>query len=168
MGVLRFLTMRKIEERVRDAVREISDLAAVLVFGSRARGEEREESDLDVAVLPAKDLGTGEESALARHRLQKRLLVALADLAPEGRVDVIFLDEASVTLRQRVMEQGRMAECRDPAPWQALRVATMKEYGDSEWFRRIYRRELRKRLTEGRPRGRSAPARKPLERAREF
>lgn len=47
-----------------------------------------------------------------------------------------------MTLRQRVMEQGRMAECRDPGPWQALRVATMKEYGDSEWFRRIDRREL--------------------------
>lgn len=165
-GVLRFPVMPTIEERVRSAVREIPGLAAVLVFGSRARGDEREGSDLDVAVLPGKDLGAGEDYALARHRLQKRLLVALADLAPEGRVDVIFLDEAPVTLRQRVMEQGRMAECRDPAPWQTLRVATMKEYGDSEWFRRIYRRELRKRLTEGRPNGRSARAREPLERAR--
>lgn len=158
--------MPTIEERVRDAVREIPGLAAVLVFGSRARGDERASSDLDVAVLPSRDEGEGENAALRRHRLQKRLLVALAGLAPEGRVDVIFLDEAPVTLRQRVMEQGRMAECRDPAPWQALRVATMKEYGDSEWFRRIYRRELRKRLTEGRPSGRSARARKPLERAR--
>lgn len=51
--------MPTVEERVRDAVRDIPGLAAVLVFGSRARRDEREGSDLDVAILPAKDLGVG-------------------------------------------------------------------------------------------------------------
>jgi hypothetical protein len=77
--------------------------------------------------------------------------VALADLAPEGRVDVVLLDRAPDTLRQRVMEHGRMVLCRDPAAWKALRVATMKEYGDREWARRMYREALRRRLLEGRP-----------------
>ncbi len=157
--------MPPIEEQVRNAVAEIPDISVLLVFGSRGRHEPHPGSDLDVAVLPRPDEGDEDDSRL-RHRLQKSLAVALADLAPEGRVDVVFLDEAPDTLRQRVMEEGRMVLCRDPAAWRALRVKTMKEYGDREWWRRLYRRELRRRLLEGRPSGRSGRARKPLEHAR--
>jgi predicted nucleotidyltransferase len=146
----------------------IPGIAVLLVFGSRARGNERPGSDLDVALLPEIDpAAKREDAALLRHRLQKRLAVALSDLAPGGRVDVVFLDTAPDTMRQRVMEQGRMILCRDEPAWRALRIRTMREYGDREWFRRIYRRELRRRLLEGRPSERSARHRKPLARARE-
>lgn len=46
------------------------------------------------------------------------------------------------------MEEGRMVLCRDLAAWKALRVRTMKEYGDRVWWRSIYRRGLRRRLLE--------------------
>lgn len=157
--------MEHIEERVREAVEEIPGVGVLLVFGSHGRGEARLGSDLDVAVLPRPDVGD-EDGSRFRHRLQKRLAVALAGLAPEGRVDVVFLDEAPDTLRQRVMEEGRMVLCCDSGAWKALRVRTMKEYGDRAWWRSLYRRGLRRRLLEGRPSGRSARARKPLERAR--
>ena len=158
--------MEPVEEQVRRAVEELHGVSVLLVFGSRARGGNvRPGSDLDVAVLPGPEDGE-ENEQLFRHRLQKRLAVALAELAPEGRVDVVFLDEAPDTLRQRVMEEGRMVLCRDPDAWKALRIRTMKEYGDRQWWRRLYRRELRRRLIEGRPSGRSARTREPLERAR--
>lgn len=159
--------MSDLEQRVHDAVAEIPGVTTLLVFGSRARGDERPDSDLDVAILADADHDPEKEDAQYRRlQLQKRLLVALADLAPEGRVDVVFLDEAPVTLRQRVMEQGRMILCRDPETWKALRVQTMREYGDSIWFRRIYRRALKRRLQERRPSDRSARTREPLGRAR--
>jgi len=157
--------MATLEQRIRDAIEDTGGILALLVFGSRARGDERPGSDLDIAVLSAYEQET-EEGDLLRHRLQKRLSVDLSDLAPEGRVDVVFLETAPDTLRQRVMEQGRMVLCHDREAWVALRIRTMKEYGDREWFRRIYRRELRRRLLEGRPSDRSARARKPLEHAR--
>lgn len=157
--------MAELEAQVRELVEGIPGIAVLLIFGSRARGEARPGSDLDVALLPAVEAGV-EMQSLFRHRLQKNVAVALAELASGGRVDVVFLDEAPDTLRQRVMEQGRMVLCRDPEAWHALRVATMKEYGDREWARRIYRQALRRRLMEGRPSGRSARAREPLERAR--
>jgi len=157
--------MEPVEEQVRRAVAEIAGVSVLLVFGSRARGEPHAGSDLDVAVLPHPGGGDADDSRF-RHQLQKSLAVALAHLAPQGRVDVVFLDEAPDTLRQRVMEEGRLVLCRNPAAWKALRVKTMKEYGDREWWRSLYRRELRRRLLEGRPSGRSARAREPLERAR--
>lgn len=157
--------MEPIEEQVRRAVAEIPGVSVLLVFGSRGRGKARPGSDLDVAVLPRPEPG-GRDDSRFRHRLQKSLAVALAHLAPEGRVDVVFLDEAPDTLRQRVMEQGRLVLCHDPAAWKALRVQTMKEHGDRLWWRSLYRRGLRRRLLEDKPSGRSARARKPLERAR--
>lgn len=151
------------EEQLRDSVTGIPNLAILVLFGSRARGCERPDSDLDIAILPAAD---APDEASTRLHLQLEVIKALADLAPDGRVDTVFLDEAPAALRQKVMEHGRMILCRDEAAWKRLRVATMKEYGDQEWARRIYRRALKKRLLEGRPNGRSANTGQPLERLR--
>ena len=87
------------------------------------------DSDLDVAVL------SDTADSRARRYLQADLAVALAHLAPEGRVDVILLDEAPVDLRQAIMESGRVLLDRDPEAWKELRVRTMREYGDSEYYR---------------------------------
>lgn len=157
--------MSHLREQIRERVAQIAGIGVLVLFGSRARRQDRPDSDLDLAVLPEPDPDRDDE-ALFRHRLQKRLAVALADLVPRGRVDVLFLDEAPDTLRQRVMEQGQMVLCRTPDAWKALRVRTMKEYGDREWARNLYRRKLRRRLLEGGSSGRSARTRQPLERAR--
>lgn len=150
-------------ERIRQAVEEIPGIDALLVFGSRARGTARPDSDLDIAFLPT--AGYRPPPGLAGN-LRVQIMVALAHLAPEGRVDAISLDQAPATLRQRVMEHGRMVLCRDPAAWKALRLRTMKEYGDQQWARRMFRRALRQRILEGRPSGRSARAYQSFERAR--
>lgn len=131
----------------------IEGISSLLVFGSRARGTARPDSDLDVAVLPS--LG---DDPQARRRLQTRLAVALADLAPEGRVDVVFLDEASDLLRQRVLETGCLLIDRDPRAFRDLRVRTMREYGDREWVRDLMRAAQKRRLEQGEPSGRSARA----------
>ncbi len=149
-------------KRIREAVLEIPGIAALLVFGSRARDTARSDSDLDVAFLPT--AGYRPPPGLAND-LRIRITVALSHLAPGGRVDAVPLDRAPATLRQRVMEQGQMVLCRDPAAWKALRLRTMKEYGDQQWARVMFRRALRRRVLEGRPSGRSARTFQSFERA---
>lgn len=152
--------MEELETEVRRAVEGVPGIAALLIFGSRARGDAGAMSDLDIAVLPRSGGEVDPDAPGLERDLRIRLMVALSHLAPEGRVDVVRLDLAPDTLRQCVMVEGKMVLCRDPAAWKALRVATMKEYGDREWARRIYRRALRKRLVEGRrTRGRSGHSR---------
>ncbi len=80
--------MPPLDEDILRAVRDRPGIATLAVFGSRARGAHRPDSDLDVAVLP------DTADSRARRYLQADLAVALAHLAPEGRVDVILLDEA--------------------------------------------------------------------------
>jgi predicted nucleotidyltransferase len=149
--------MEELAQRVREAVADLP-VAVLVIFGSRARGRARPDSDLDVAVLPeALD-------DLDRRRLQVALISALGDLVPGERVDVVFLDEAPELLRQRVMEHGQVVVCRDPARWRELRVRTMREHADREPIRRLLREAQHKRLTEGRPSGRSGRALRSLER----
>jgi predicted nucleotidyltransferase len=150
--------MTALDDEIARLAAPLPGISALLVFGSRARGNPRPESDLDVAVLPAT------EDPRARRCLQADLAVALADLAPEGRVDVILLDEAPVLLRQRTLETGRLVLCRDRRAWSDLRVATMREYGDQEWARRLYREGQIRRFERGEPNGRSGRALRSLER----
>ena len=151
--------MDDLDSRIAHALEPIPAIAALAVFGSRARGTHRPDSDLDVAIIPS----------VADDRSRRHLLadtaVALADLAPEGRVDVVLLDEATDVLRQRVFETGRLVLCRDPAAWRDLRVRTMREYGDREWVRNLMIEAQKKRLEEGKTSGRSAKALRSLGRA---
>ena len=149
--------MEEFLQRVREAVAGLP-VSILVVFGSRARGRERPDSDLDVAVLPSVH---GASSPLG---LRALLASALSHLAPEGRVDVVLLDEAPELLRQRIMESGRVVICREPRAWRDLRVATMREHADREYYRRLLREAQRRRLTEGRSSGRSGRALRSLER----
>jgi len=138
-----------LDDQILAAVQDIPGIAVLVVFGSRARGNPRPDSDLDVAVLP--DTADSRE----RWHLQGRIASALADLAPDDRVDVVLLDEAGVVLRQRIMESGRVLLCRDSEAWKELRVRTMREYADGERSRSLFREAQIRRLERGEPSGRS-------------
>jgi len=139
-----------LDRRIREATETIPGIDVLVVFGSRAKGSARPDSDLDVAVLPAADFSGSLAQFLGGIAAQ------LAELAPDGRVDVVLLDHASDVLRQRIMEHGRVVLCRNEKAWKELRVRTMREYGDGEWFRRRVRAGLRRQLLGdedvGRPR----------------
>lgn len=151
--------MPPLDDEITHQAEPIEGISALLVFGSRAAGTERPDSDLDVAVLPS----VGDDPT-ARRKLQTRIAVALADLAPEGRVDVVLLDEATDLLRQRVLETGRLLICRDPVAFRDLRVRTMREYGDREWVRELMLTAQKRRLEQGEPSGRSPRALESLRR----
>jgi predicted nucleotidyltransferase len=138
------------------------EIVAAALFGSRATGHARADSDLDLAILPATS------DSEARRRLQVQVAVELADLAPDGRVDVVLLDEAPETVRHNILAHGRLVLCRDRAAWKELRVRTMREHGDREPLRRLLRRAQKRRLQEGPTSGRSGRALESLERTRDL
>ena len=151
--------MTKLDEHLALAVEGIPGIAAMALFGSRATGSARPDSDLDVAILPSPE-------AVSRRTLQVSVAVALADFAPEGRVDVVLLDEAPELLRHQVLSTGRLVLCRDIKAWRALLVETMREHGDREWARDLLRRAQARRLERGEPSGRSGHAVQSLRRTR--
>ena len=134
------LAMLEIDSAILAALRDVPEIVALAIFGSRARGSSRPDSDLDVAVLFVDGV---RESGW---RLQGRVAACLSGLAPGGRVDVVVLDEVPELLRQRIFETGRVLLLKDERRWQELRVQTMREHGDREPYRRMLREAQARRL----------------------
>jgi len=148
-----------LEQRILDAVAPLSGIETLVLFGSHATGRARPDSDLDVAVLPKVEVES-------RRKLQLDVIGALMDLAAEGRVDVVLVDEAPVVFRQRIMEHGRVLFGADSRAWQQLRFETMREYADTAYHRRLYREKQAERLLKGERSGRSGIALETLRRTR--
>ena len=79
-----------------------TDVAAVWLFGSRAGGRPRADSDADVAVLLRE--GAPTPGLLA----QARLADLLAEALDVPRVDLLLLDGAPLELQARVVLDGRL------------------------------------------------------------
>lgn len=91
------------------------------LFGSRASGEAQAHSDADVAVMPSRPLGL-----LQRERLALGLTRALG--VPD--VDLVALDQASLELRGRVVQDGRLIYSADEPARVGFEVRTRSEYFD--------------------------------------
>jgi len=109
--------------------------AAVLVFGSRAKGRESPGSDYDIAILIAGP-APGWESV---RRLQLDLEETLG-----AEVDLVILDDASPILAMQVLRDGRALVCRDPQALENFTVATLTDYADLK----IVRAPIERRLME--------------------
>lgn len=103
------------------------DVRLAYVFGSGARGELRPGSDLDVAVLFAR------EPAL---EALDRLSFDLSEAA--GRtVDLVLLGTAPPLLAHEVVSTGRLLVCRDEEERVAFETRTAARYLDTARLRRV-------------------------------
>lgn len=108
-------------------------MIAVYLFGSFARGTERQQSDVDVAILyadtPAKTLDglpLTLEEGLERHL---------------GRaVQVVVLNHVSADLIHRVLMDGKLLIDRDPSSRIQFEVRARDEYFDLQPILRRYRK----------------------------
>jgi predicted nucleotidyltransferase len=83
-------------EALRGALGRRQDLGFAILFGSRARGSARPDSDVDIAISPTRALSISEENALA---LELERCVGAS-------VDLVVLDRAPPALRWRIARDG--------------------------------------------------------------
>ncbi len=119
-------TIRRLVEQV---VADDSRVLAVYLFGSRARGEALEGSDLDLAVLLAEPFGVMELLAL-EDRLERALGVP---------TDLIDLGKASAFLALDVI-RGERIYCTDSTRCDEFDLYVLRRAGDLEPFERERRR----------------------------
>ncbi|MDF3070586.1 MAG: uncharacterized protein K0R38_6187 [Polyangiaceae bacterium] len=109
-------------QQIRDALASVPGVKLALVFGSVARGQAREGSDVDVAVLGA-DLDVAELSA----RISE---------ATGREAQVVRLEDATIPLLEELLSDGIVVS--DPearaAVWRSHALADMEL--DRPWWRR--------------------------------
>jgi predicted nucleotidyltransferase len=111
-------------------------LVCVYLYGSTARGEARQQSDVDLAVLYAQDPPpTFDGLGLALGSTLERYL---------GRpVDLLVLNRAPVDLTHRVLRDGVLVYDHDPSARICFEVQARNAYFDLLPYLRQYRRTTR-------------------------
>ncbi len=123
-----------------DRLAAVPEIVFAHLFGSRARGEARPDSDWDIAVYLREDLTHRE-----RFKLRCRLAAELEDL---GRVDVVVLNDAPPLLGHRAL-MGERLLVRDPRTLVRYSVRTLARSEDERYWRDLHWRARRRRLEEG-------------------
>lgn len=110
---------------------------AVVLFGSRARGVARDDSDVDIGVLATTALSADSLGAVA---LDASAQVGVS----EDKIDIVELRRASPLLCYRVAEEGKLLSG-DPGAFLRFRVRAWRDYLDTAKFRRLRERALEER-----------------------
>ena len=114
-------------ERLKETLAGNDEIVVAYLFGSAARDEDRAGSDLDVAVLLAKEV----TEPLRRRALLMEELTRASGVA----VDVVVLGEASPLLAARVVRDGQILLSRDESARVRFETDALRRYFDTARLR---------------------------------
>lgn len=112
-------------------------VAALILFGSRAQGIARSESDYDIGVLVS-------EQRVLRDRTERRTLydalydVLSAHLNTLTDIDIVFLEEAPAELKAHTVKYGKSIYAASEAAFARFKEREMLAYADFAPLRRIF------------------------------
>lgn len=135
---------RPLAERLKECLEERPEVVLAVLFGSHARGREREGSDVDLGV----ELAPGAPAFETLQELEVSLSRAL------GRfVDLVDLKKAPPLLRFEIARDGLLLVERRPYAWADFKARAMIDWWDwAPYARRIHAAAVR-RLKERASRG---------------
>ena len=118
-----------------------SEVVAVYIFGSHARGEADHLSDVDVALLLREGLRD------VAH-LELRLIVDTCGALDRDDVDVVFLNDAPLRMQATVLTTGQLVVSNDEASRVDYEVLTMSKYWDFKEYLDEYDRHFLHRVKQ--------------------
>ncbi|MCW3488910.1 type VII toxin-antitoxin system MntA family adenylyltransferase antitoxin [Dethiobacter alkaliphilus] len=114
------------------------DLA--MLFGSRATGTARENSDFDVAILLDRRIYPAD--TLARGGCKRTILLNLVDYLASSRIDLVVLNDASSFLVYQIIQTGQVLYEKNPAEFARLASLAIRQYSDGYLFREAEKKYL--------------------------
>ena len=105
---------------------------SIILFGSKARGTEKEKSDIDICIIPKPDV-----------EITLKDRISLSNSVPEN-IDISFIDELPVNIRKRIFLEGMVLYTED-----MYHVLTLSKINDLEYERyKRLTREYHKHVME--------------------
>lgn len=106
-------------QQVTPLIRELclkEEVIALVLFGSAARGQARSISDIDLCIITPRNLPQPNRWDLLSYGSQ--------------RTDVNLFWDLPITIRFRVIREGRVMFCKDALRFHRIKVETVREYLD--------------------------------------
>jgi predicted nucleotidyltransferase len=129
-------------DRLASVVRELPEVRLAFLFGSRAHGQGRPDSDVDIGLLLDDEAAGAERGGTIR-----RLAGRLGKVVSSALLDIVVLNDASALLRQRVLRDGVLLHERVDGERVRFAVRTTREYQDGQVRRDEFTRRRIRRLT---------------------
>lgn len=127
----------KLPESVKVALQDgLPEVQMVVLFGSRAKGQERAKSDWDIGVLAR----VGCYEGFAQFKLQSELSEILS--IPFDRIDLVNLRYCSPLLGFAIARDGKVLYQETSITFTRFQVKASKMYADTAKFRRLQRAYL--------------------------
>jgi predicted nucleotidyltransferase len=114
------------------------------LFGSRALGHARDDSDFDVAVLVDEDLAGPDRGETIR-----ALAARLGREVSSTLLDLVILNDAPALLRHRVLRDGVVIFERSPEERVRFSIQTLRDYQDGYIRREAFRKRRIQKLQSG-------------------
>ena len=127
--------------RLAEALADIPGIRLGFLFGTRAKGRARKDSDFDVAVLVTEELASEERGGLIR-----RLAARLGREVSSERLDIVILNDAPALLRHRVLRDGTLLFQSSPEERVRFSIQTIREYQDGFVRREAFTKRRIQRL----------------------
>lgn len=137
-----------IERAVARCASRRREIRAAYLFGSAAKGRQRPDSDLDVAVLLTRPLDASRSFA---YRL--KLMTDLGAALHRSDLDVVILNDAPPLLAHRVLSKGKLVFERSASDRIRFQVRIAALYADLVPMFETQIRYLKKHAREGRVSG---------------
>ena len=123
------------------------NIKLAVLFGSRAKGESRPDSDWDLAILFKDDFYDHNKYNLAD--IKKNLLKELCSLLETSKVDLVILNRVSPFLRYRVAKSGLPLFEENEDDFASFVSLAVRGYSDSMVFTKAGKKYLEKRAGHG-------------------
>lgn len=120
-------------------------IGAIVLFGSRAQGTARSESDYDFGIL------TKEKGVLHDPTRRKKIYDMLYDILSSHikklvNIDIVFLETAPYELQAHAMKHGKLLYENTPDIFANYRAGVMERYADFAPLRKTFHREILKSI----------------------
>lgn len=124
-------------QRVIDIIKENFDPIVIYLFGSAARNELREDSDIDIAFLTEYNSSTDPYVCFMKSQ-------ELADILNRD-VDLINLNESSTVFKVQVINNGKILYCKDETERLYFEMRSFKEYAMLNEERNVILKSIKER-----------------------
>lgn len=116
-------------------------LKMLVLFGSRARGEQRSTSDWDFAVLYDEELRKQYETG-GWDAFKLWIVLQQALKLADDKIDVVDINHCSPALSFAIARDGKLLYEREPNQFTQFRRKAWKTYADTAKFRKLRRRSI--------------------------